>query len=76
MPSCARFVATATIGIPAMFAANFVTSMVLPPPMPATASYDPARSRLPSVTALPWVPSPMRKTSAASKSSSAAMLSP
>ena len=38
MPSCDRLVATATIGIPAMWAANLVTSMVLPPPMPATAS--------------------------------------
>lgn len=38
MPSWARFVATATIGMPAIVAANLVTSMVLPPPMPATAS--------------------------------------
>ena len=38
MPSCDRLVATATIGMPAMWAANLVTSMVLPPPMPATAS--------------------------------------
>ena len=38
MPSWARLVATATIGIPAMCAANLVTSMILPPPMPATAS--------------------------------------
>ena len=38
MPSCDRLVATATIGMPAMCAANLVTSMVLPPPMPATAS--------------------------------------
>ena len=38
MPSCDRLVATATIGMPAMCAANLVTSMVLPPPMPTTAS--------------------------------------
>ena len=38
IPSCDRLVATATIGTPAMCAANLVTSMVLPPPMPATAS--------------------------------------
>ena len=40
-----------------MCAANLVTSMVRPPPMPATASYAPARSRLPSVTAASWLPS-------------------
>ena len=38
MPSCARLVATATIGRPAMCAAYLVTSMVRPPPMPTTAS--------------------------------------
>ena len=64
MPSCARLVATATIGMPAMCAANLVTSMVRPPPIPATASYAPARSRSPSATALPWLPSLIRKISA------------
>src|SRR6202034_3429214 len=76
MPSWARLVATATIGMPAMCAANLVTSIVLPPPMPATASYSPARSRLPSETAALWLPSGTRKISASLISSSAAMLSP
>src|SRR6266566_3664844 len=76
MPSCARLVATATIGMPAMWAANLVTSMVRPPPIPATASYDAARSRLPRRTAVSTVPSSTRKSSPAPSSSSSAMLSP
>src|ERR1019366_7541798 len=76
MPSCARLVATATMGMPAICAANLVTSMVLPPPIPATASYAPARSLLPSDTALSRLPSVIRKISASPISSSAAMLSP
>src|ERR1022692_3259116 len=47
IPSCDRLVATATIGMPAMCAANLVTSMVLPPPMPA----EPARAGLTAVAA-------------------------
>src|SRR5207344_1266135 len=76
MPSWERFVATDTIGMPAMFAANLVTSMVRPPPMPATASYDPARSVLPRLTALSTVASVTRKSSASPMSSRAATLSP
>ncbi len=37
-PSCARLVATATIGSPLALAACFATSRVRPPPMPTTAS--------------------------------------
>src|SRR5207344_1236034 len=76
MPSWERFVATDTIGMPAMFAANLVTSMVRPPPMPATASYDPARSVLPRLTALSTVASVTRKSSASPMSSRAATPSP
>jgi hypothetical protein len=38
IPSCARFVATATIGSPSRAAANFVTSSTVPPPIPTIAS--------------------------------------
>jgi dihydrolipoamide dehydrogenase len=38
MPSCARLVATATIGSASLVAAYFATSSVRPPPMPTSAS--------------------------------------
>ena len=44
MPSLARLVATDTIGSAQRVAAYFAVSIVLPPPMPTTASYDRARS--------------------------------
>ena len=44
MPSWARLVATDTIGMPYRVAAYLAVSMVLPPPMPTTASYERARS--------------------------------
>ena len=43
IPSCERLVATETIGSPARPAAYLATSSVRPPPIPTTASNEPAR---------------------------------
>ena len=51
MPSLARLVATDTIGMPYREAAYLAVSMVLPPPMPTTASYERLRSLSPSSVA-------------------------
>ena len=57
IPSCERFVATATIGSPTRAAAYFVTSMILPPPRPTTASYRLPLMSSASLTAESIVPS-------------------
>ena len=64
MPSLARLVATDTIGRPRRVAAYLATSMVLPPPMPTTASYERARSLPPRSSAASRVPPATVKMSA------------
>src|SRR4030095_9895251 len=64
MPSLARLGATDTIGMPQRVGADVAASIVLPPPMPTTASYDRVRSFAASSRAASRVPPDVVKTSA------------